>query len=354
MPKPTATVPLDLYQEATNKIIKALEAGTTPWQKPWSNVNAGPLRNGTTNHIYHGVNSLLLSCASLERGFTDPRWLSYKQSQDNGWKVKKGAKAERVYFYKPFVVDERDVATGLPVIDTATGRPKQKQIPLIKSALVFNAQEIEGMPALVAGDNSFTPIEAGEEILCRSPVEIRHGGNAAYYNHAADFIAIPNKEQFESPESYYSTLAHEMLHSTGHESRCNREFGRRFGDNAYAFEEMVAEIGTVQICLETGLPHSIEASSTYIQNWLDVLKSDKKAIFTASAKSGQAVDFVMGRQSLEVEADPVRPAIKTAQMPSLRRSPVEMAARRNAAAEMDTVSKPPPVPPPQRRRAFGM
>lgn len=293
----------DLYQEATDRIIKALENGTTPWQKPWTDINTGPLRNGSTGNAYHGINTLLLHCASMERGFSDPRWLSFKQCEEKGYKVKKGAKSERIYFYKPLMVDERDMATGQLVMDPATGKPRQKQIPFLQCSPVFNAQEIEGIAPLQAGEYQFNPSEAGEALAKRSPVEVRHGGNRAFYNPASDSITMPNREQFKTAETYYATLAHEMIHSTGHKDRCPREFGKRFGDDAYAFEEMVAEMGSIQLGMETGLPTQIDNHASYINNWLRVLKSDKKAIFTAAAKASQAVDFVMGRKAPEVKVE---------------------------------------------------
>ena len=287
----------DLYQEATDRIIKILETtGAAPWEKPWENVATGPLRNGATGNFYHGINTVMLYCVSLERGLTDPRFVSFNQAKVNGWKIKKGAKAERIYFYKPLMVDERDFTSGQIVIDAATGKPRQKQIPFLQATPVFSAHDIEGMPPIGPGDVSFSAIESGEAILKRSPVEIRYGGNSAHYNRMADIIALPDKDQFNSPEALYACAAHEIIHSTGHESRCNREFGKRFGDNAYAFEEMVAEMGSLQLAMETGLPSKVENHASYVQHWLNVLKSDKKAIFTAAAKSSQAVDFIMGRQ----------------------------------------------------------
>ncbi len=301
MSNAAVSTPRDLYQEATDRIIKALEAGTTPWQKPWENVDAGPLRNGASGNSYHGINTLMLYCASLERGFTDPRWLSFKQVQQNGWKVKKGAKSERVYFYKPLDVDERDAA-GQPVMDPATGQPRKKQIPFLQASPVFNAQEIDGIPPLAPGEAKFSPIEAGEAILQRCPVEIRYGGNSAHYNRVSDTIAMPERSQFARPETFYTVVAHEIVHSTGHKDRCNREFGQRFGDNAFAMEELVAEMGSVQLAMETGLPSQIDNHASYVDHWLKVLQADKKALFVAAAKASQAVDFVMGRPAMTAEA----------------------------------------------------
>lgn len=168
---------------------------------------------------------------------------------------------------------------------------------------MFNAQEIEGIPPLQVSENEFSPVEAGESIAKKCPVEIRHGGNRAFYNPASDSITMPSREQFKTAEAYYATLAHEMIHSTGHKDRCPREFGKRFGDDAYAFEEMVAEMGSIQLGMETGLPTQIDNHASYISHWLRVLKSDKKAIFTAAAKASQAVDFVMGRKAPEVKVE---------------------------------------------------
>jgi antirestriction protein ArdC len=308
--KPTNHQLRDLYQEATNRIIAAIEAGTSPWQKPWTNVATGPLRNGATGNAYHGINTVMLYCAALERNFTDPRWLSFKQCQTAGYKIKKGAKSERVYFYKPMMVDEIDKASGKPVIDAATGKPRQREIPFLQSTAVFNTQEIENIPPLAVGDMKFSPIDAGEEIMKRCPVEIRYGGNSAHYSPASDTIAMPKKGQFNNPEDFYATLAHEMIHSTGHPSRCNREFGKRFGDEKYGMEELCAEIGSFQLAMETSLPSKPQNHASYIEHWLTVLKTDKKALFIAAAKSSQAVDFVMGRPAYDARAE-VKEAVKT-------------------------------------------
>ena len=297
----STTQTCDLYQEATDRIIKALESGTTPWQKPWENSNTGPLRNGYTGHPYRGINILLLHCASLERGFSDPRWLSFKQCEEKGYQVKKGAKSEFIYFFKQLIREERDPKTGEVIADPTTGKPRQKKLPFLRRSHVFNAEEVKDIPPLVAGEYQFTPLDAGENIAKRSPVEIWHGGNEAFYNPVSDSITMPNREQFKTAEAYYATLAHEIIHSTGHKDRCQREFGTRFGDEAYAFEELIAEMGSVQIGMETGLPIQIENHASYIDSWLRVLKSDKKAIFTAAAKAGQAIDFVMGRQTSEIK-----------------------------------------------------
>lgn len=210
----SASQPKDLYQEATNRIIKAIESGTSPWQKPWTNVATGPLRNGATGNAYHGINTIVLMSAALGRNFTDPRWLSFKQCQVGGYKVKKGAKSERVYFYKPMMVDEIDRTTGLPVIDSATGKARQREIPFLQSTPVFNAQEIDGIPPLGPGDAKFFPIAAGEEILKRCPVEIRYGGNSAHYSPSTDTISMPERGQFRQPEEFYATLAQSRFRQT--------------------------------------------------------------------------------------------------------------------------------------------
>lgn len=209
------------------------------------------------------------------------------------------------------MVDERDFSTGQVVIDAATGKPRQKQIPYLQSSQVFNAQEIDGMPPLPKGDFTFSPLEAGEEILKRSPVSIKYGGNRAFYNIANDSITLPQRTQFKNEEAFYATAAHEIIHSTGHKDRCNREFGKRFGDNAYAAEEMTAELGSYALSLETGLPSQVESHASYIDHWLKVLKSDKKAIFTVSANAARAVDMVMGRQNLDAKSEQAAEAEKT-------------------------------------------
>lgn len=336
----TVSQPRDLYQEATNRIIAAIEAGTSPWQKPWTNVETGPLRNGATGNAYHGINTVMLYCAALERNFTDPRWLSFKQCQAAGYKIKKGAKSERVYFYKPMMVDEIDKASGKPVIDAATGKARQREIPFLQSTPVFNAQEIEGIPPLGPGDAKFSPIAAGEEILKRCPVEIRYGGNSAHYSPSTDTIAMPERDQFKQPEEFYATLAHESIHATGHVSRLNRDFGKRFSDDikARAFEELIAEMGSVQLAMETGLPSKIDNHANYVSHWLTVLKSDKKALFIAAAKSAQSVDYVMGRPSYEAKADAAKDAASESKVTAAADAPKPTAKAQPALP--DEIAKP--------------
>ena len=309
--------PRDLYQEVTDKIIAALESGTTPWQQPWKNVNLGALRNGVSRKPYRGINTLLLYVSGMVNHRADPRYVSFKQCQQNGWKVKKGAKSERVYFFKPMMVDERDSASGLPVIDAATGKPRQKQIPYLQTTPVFNAEDIEGIPQIVAGEENFTPIEAGEALIQRCPVPIHYGGNRAFYNPKDDVITMPPKAQFEHAEDFYSVAAHEMLHMAGSSTpkRLCREFGKRFGDDAYAFEELVAEIGSLTISNSCGLPAKIDNHASYIEHWLKVLRQDKKAIFLAAAKAGEAVDYLMGKPQLDATAE-VNPESPPAKSPS--------------------------------------
>lgn len=332
--------PRDLYQEATNRIIAAIEAGTSPWQKPWTNVETGPLRNGATGNAYHGINTVMLYCAALERNFTDPRWLSFKQCQAAGYKIKKGAKSERVYFYKPMMVDEIDKTSGKPVIDAATGKARQREIPFLQSTPVFNAQEIEGIPPLGPGDAKFSPIAAGEEILKRCPVEIRYGGNSAHYSPSTDTISMPDKGQFKTPEDFYSTISHEILHSTSHVTRCNRTeaLGNRFGDAAYSMEELTVELGSFMLSNETGLPSKIENHASYIEHWLKVLKSDKKAIFIASAKASQACDFIMGRPAYEAKADAAKEAASESKATAAADAPKPTAKAQPALP--DEIAKP--------------
>lgn len=298
----------DLYQEATDKIIKALESGTIPWEQPWTNVDAGPLRNPVSNNNYRGINCLLLFCASMDRKLHDSRWVSYKQAAANGWQVKKGAKAEKVYFYKPILVDEKDEA-GRPIIDDKTGKPKQKEIPFLQATPVFNAEEIIGMPKAEPTTFDFTPIEAGEEIVKRSPVPINYGGNRAYYDPNRDEITMPDKGQFKDSSKFYGVLAHEIVHSSGHQSRLAREFGKTHGDENYAKEELCAQIGSFMLSLETGLPSQVEHDAAYLASWLRALKDDKRFLFQASSKAAAAVDFVMGRHLLCKKAD-VRAAVE--------------------------------------------
>jgi antirestriction protein ArdC len=269
----------DLYQRTTDRIIEALEQGTVPWIKPWTSASASGIpTNLATGKEYRGINVISLWCASVSRGFERDQWLTYKQAQEKGWQVRKGAKAE--YIVK--------MGTGT----TTDEDEKERTFSYLKSYAVFNVAEVDGVPELpttIVGEHE--PIEAAEAFAKQTGADIREGGDRACYIPSIDAINVPKLGRFEDAGSYYSTLLHELTHWTGAKPRLDRTFGKRFGDEAYAVEELVAEIGSAFLCAHLGIEGQLQHPE-YLAHWLKVLGQDKRAIFTAAAKASQAADFL--------------------------------------------------------------
>lgn len=279
---------MDLRKEITDRIIAKLEEGAGEWVKPWSGVGInGMPKNYSTGRAYSGVNVLLLWTAAQERGFDRNQWLTFKQAQELGAKVRKGAKGVMCIFYS--MVERK--GRGSDIDADEAGKP----MPVLKPFWVFNVAEIDGLPAAAepTTKEEFTPIEAAERLLKDSGAMIRHGGNRAFYSVAGDAIDLPERERFASAEDYYATALHELTHWTGHHSRLNREFGKRFGDAAYAFEELVAELGSAFVMGELGLMGTMDGHASYLQAWLQVLKADKTAIFTAAKHASAAYSAIL-------------------------------------------------------------
>lgn len=297
MSRPHETSRPDLYSRVTNAIIADLEAGVRPWTKPWSTKHlAGrisrPLRS--TGEPYSGINVILLWAESVACGYTAPIWITFRQALALGGHVRKGEHGSTVVY-----------ANRISRTETGDdGQDVELQIPFLKAYTVFNVDQVEGLPAhfyaaaepkLDAGRR----IDHADAFFAATGADIRHGGNQAYYALHADHVQMPPFECFEDPASYYATLAHECTHWTRHPTRLDRDFGRkRWGDDGYAREELVAELGAAFLCADLELelePRPDHAS--YIESWLKVLKDDRRFIFTAAAHAQRAGDFLRGLQS---------------------------------------------------------
>jgi antirestriction protein ArdC len=301
----------DLYTRITNRIIAQLESGTIPWQQPWNAEHAAgrihrPLRaNGIP---YRGINVLNLWCEAEERGFSNPFWMTYKQAQELGGQVRKGEKSALIVFASTFSKTEAN----------DKGEDTERDIPFLKGYAVFNVEQIDNLPAhfhQIVNQDKIDTIErdaAAEAFLANIPADVRHGGNRAYYSVHNDYIQLPPFETFRDAAAYYETRAHETIHWTRHETRLNREFGRkRWGDEGYAAEELVAELGSAYLSADLGLrPETRPDHASYIENWLRVLKNDKRAIFTAAAHAERAIDKLHSYQpkAAEPEAEDEREA----------------------------------------------
>jgi len=276
----------DIYQQITDKIITALEAGTAPWVKPWAKLGAP--RNAITMREYSGINTVLLAMAE----FSSNQWLTYNQAKDAGGQVRKGEKGTTVVFFKPLNIKDKN------------SEEADKIIPLLKTFTVFNTQQIDSLPekfsqAISPQISEFEDNEAAELML--SQAEIRYGSNRACFIPSRDEIHLPTKTEFKSISDFYATALHELTHWTGHTNRLARDFNGRFGDASYAFEELVAELGAAFLCAHCGVDGQMQHSS-YIASWLKVLKNDKKAIFTAAAAARRSTEFVTQEEQEEVKA----------------------------------------------------
>lgn len=286
----------DVYSIITDRVIALMEQGTIPWRKPWRGGAAGIPQNAVSQKPYRGVNIFMLAVTSEMMGFQSRYWLTYKQAQQLGGNVRQGEKSTPVIFWKWLDVEDTDDA----------GQKQAREIPMLRYYSVFNADQCEGLSIPAEAQNTgdtldFEPIGACENILDHMPnkPEIVHSPQArAYYRPSADQVHIPPKHTFISEQEYYSTLFHELVHSTGHESRLNRRKDAKnaaFGSNDYSKEELVAEMGAAFLCgyaeIETA---TIENSAAYIRGWLSQLRSDKRLVVTAAAQAQKAADYILG------------------------------------------------------------
>jgi antirestriction protein ArdC len=287
----------DVYTRVTNKIIADLEQGVRTWMKPWNAEHAAgritrPLRHN--GQPYNGINILMLWSAAVSSGYSAPIWMTFRQARELGGHVRKGEKGELVVYANTITRTE---------IDEDTGDESEHTIPFLKGYTVFNVEQIDGLPAQYTrlAEPVLDPVERiahAERFFAGTQASIRHGGDRAYYALSSDTIQMPPFEAFRDAESYYATLAHETTHWTRHPSRLERDFGRkRWGDEGYAREELVAELGAAFLSADLGItPEVREDHSAYIASWLQVLKGDKRAIFQAAAHAQRAVDFLHNLQ----------------------------------------------------------
>ncbi len=277
---------MDIRQVITDKIVTLLERGTTKTGPRWTTRKASGLPvNAKTGEAYHGINVLLMWAEMSERGYAVSRWLTYNQAAELGGQVRKGQKSVMCVYYQ--TVQKKDAGQ-----EDDDG----ESYFLAKPFWVFNVAQIDGLtadltaPAVV----DFNASQNAEQILTSSKARIDYGFDKASYSSRHDRICLPERERFTTPENFYATALHELTHWTGHESRLNRQFGKRFGDDAYAFEELVAELGAAFTVGQLGMVDAtIEAHANYVNCWLKVLKSDKRAIFTAASQAAKAADFIL-------------------------------------------------------------
>jgi putative DNA primase/helicase len=295
----------DDYREVlTAKIIEQLEAGTAPWQKPWNPASPGEAAyflpyNPTTNQPYRGANSLYLTAVGESKGYGDPRWMTYKQAQAQGYQVRRGEKGALVEYWK--FTEERPLLDeqGKPVLDEH-GKQKSELVqldrPRVFRAVVFNAKQMDGVPEL-AKERAYgwNPEERAEQILTASGARIIHDqADRAFYTSGLDQIHLPPKSQFPDATAYYSTSLHELGHWTGHKSRLDRDLAHPFGSEGYAKEELRAELASYFLADRLGIPHDPGQHAAYVKSWIQALREDKNEIFRAARDAERITDYVLG------------------------------------------------------------
>jgi antirestriction protein ArdC len=268
-----------IYTEVTETIIKQLESGAMPWIKPWK-ADSTADKNFISQKPYQGINRLILGLSSMVSGFDTPVWASYKQWDSLGCQVRKGEKGTKIVFFSP--VTKENKTTG-----------ESEIYNLLKSYYVFNASQVDGVTiqAPSVDDKPFNAIAAADERINKTGAVIRHGGDSAFFAPSMDIIQMPNKSAFDNESSYYATIFHELTHWTGSETRLKREFGKRFGNPEYAFEELVAEMGAAFLCQDYRIQGELRHAG-YIQHWLKACRDDSKAIFKAAALAQKAADYI--------------------------------------------------------------
>lgn len=301
---PRASTRPDLYARVTDAILADLETGVRPWTKPWSaGSRSGPVHRPlrACGQPYSGINVLLLWSEALARGFQTPTWMTFRQALALGAQVRRGARGATVVYASRFrrtVADDR-------------GGEVEQAIPFLKAYTVFNIDEIEDLPETYRPLPNTPPdpparLAHAQAFVAATGAEIRYSGDQAYYAPSSDRVQMPPAAAFPDPIDLYATLVHELTHWTGHPTRLDRDLGgRRGGDQAYAREELVAELGAAFLCADLGLelrPRRDHAD--YIGDWLQVLQNDRRFIFQAAAHAQRACDYLHG---LQLDMSPAPP-----------------------------------------------
>ncbi|MEH6533535.1 MAG: zincin-like metallopeptidase domain-containing protein [Photobacterium frigidiphilum] len=286
-PRRVTKVAKDMYQIVTDRIIQSLEKGVKPWVCPWDRTQECtqlPM-NFKTKHQYSGVNILLLWSEIVEKGYSSPYWLTYKQAVELGGNVIKGQKGTAIIFYKML---EKDNDQG-----------EKNMIPMLKSFTVFNLDQIENIekPSVsvsearkVQGD--FVTLDHVEAAMVETGATISHLGVRAFYSPSHDVITLPTKDRFASSSDYYATAMHELTHWSGYKSRLDRDLKNSFGSKDYAFEELVAELGAAFCCADLSVFGKVQHED-YIAGWLKKLNDDKRFIFKAASLASKAHAFLI-------------------------------------------------------------
>ena len=289
----------DRYQMVTDAVLKLMQEHGADWSKPWQAQAGNCHHNVTTGKAYKGTNIFMTAISAFANGFTSNEWATYKQWQAKGATVRKGQKGTDIVFFDKIVIE-----------DSQTG--DRSMVPILKGFCIFNADQVDGYDAKPIANQtrpSFSNTGA-ESLIAATGAIIKHGGDKAFYAPQPDYIQMPDKADFQgtadstAEQSYYSTMCHELTHWTGHKSRLDRKLIGRFGSNAYAFEELIAETGAAFLCAMLGLEKQPTPDhAKYLNNWLEVLKQDKRAMMKAFGQAQKACDYILATQQHAIAAE---------------------------------------------------
>jgi antirestriction protein ArdC len=319
--EPTSTAPSkpekrDFRREVTTEIINMLEVGVAPWQKPWEPGDASPATpmNPITGRPYRGGNAIHLMATGLQRGYGDPRWMTYRQATQQGWQVRRGEKGTQIEFWE--AKREGGQNPDQAQDPNSAGRRNDGERDSGDSTrfihrvyTVFNAKQVDGIPAWAPKERTqFEIVQSAEQILTNSGARISHDqADRAFYNRSSDSIHLPAKDAFRDASGYYGTALHELAHWTGHPSRLDRATlneSYRFGDMNYAKEELRAELASVFLAAERGIPHDPAQHAAYVDSWIKALRQDKNEIFRAAHDASRATDFLLALERDRLMPDP--------------------------------------------------
>lgn len=280
------TAKTDLYQTVTDRVIEAMESGKMPWQRGWDNAGAAlNMPRRSTGEFYRGINVLLLWARAMDAGFGAEYWMTFKQAKELGGMVRKGEKGTQVVYFN--MIEKDDKATG-----------ESKKIPFLRNFTVFNADQIDGLPAKFHATKAPATVDNGtrhnaalDSFFNATGANIQTRGNQPCYKPGPDLIEMPAIEQFKSESEYYGTLSHELIHWTGHATRLDRLSGKAKED--YAFEELIAELGALYLTSHIGATPDFSNSAAYLNSWLSALRNDKKYIFRAATAAQKATDLAL-------------------------------------------------------------
>lgn len=293
-------------EQLLNEYVKALEENTIPWHRGWG---ISRPKNAISNKEYRGVNHMLLSFVAGAKGYEDNRWCTFKQANDNGWKINKGEKSTPIEFWSIYNIKEKRIYTQREYTLVIMANPELNKDFRITSRVyrVFNGEQMEGIPPYEKIEKDpIDSIKAIDKLVENMKVDYKEGGNRAYYMPQDDMVVLPPKNSFEDIYYYHATKLHELCHATGHSSRLNRDMTGRFGTQDYAKEELRAEISSSLIMQELDLKcddKHIDRHKAYIQDWISVLKNDENELFKAIKEANRIVDYVEEKAELNLEKD---------------------------------------------------